>query len=206
MSTATAITDRPSLGTCPKCKTGQIRRTPKGWGCSRYKADSDPCNFSIWRSSFGHSLSDDEARELVASGVTTNAVTLQKRDGSGSYTAALRINDEFRVVPALYGSPDAKVLGICPICKQGGVTATPKGWGCSRHKETGCDFTIWGTIRGHRVTPDEAGELVNGGMTASPAAFTNRQGQTFEARLRLDERSRVALVFDGAPELPADLA
>ena len=33
------------LGTCPKCKEGEVRESPKAYGCSRYRG----CNLTIWK-------------------------------------------------------------------------------------------------------------------------------------------------------------
>lgn len=84
----------PSMGPCPQCKDGQVRETPKGAGCSRWR---EGCTFSIWRECYGKTLSDAQMKELLKNKVTKVIKGFKKKDGSGTYDARLVINDEFKV-------------------------------------------------------------------------------------------------------------
>jgi DNA topoisomerase-3 len=86
--------DLPSFGSCPQCKGGDVRQTPKGAGCSRWR---EGCTFSIWRECYGKELSDAQMKELVKHKVTKVIKGFKKKDGSGTYDARLVINDEFKV-------------------------------------------------------------------------------------------------------------
>lgn len=82
------------LGTCPKCGEGDVRKTPKGAGCSLWQ---DGCNFTIWRECFGKKLTDGQIRELVEKKRTKVIKGFKKKSGDGTYDARLIINEEFKV-------------------------------------------------------------------------------------------------------------
>lgn len=82
------------LGACPKCKDGMLRTTPKGLGCNRWR---EGCNFSIWRETYGKTLTDAQMKDLAKNGRTKLIKGFQKKDGSGSYDACLMLSAEFRV-------------------------------------------------------------------------------------------------------------
>lgn len=81
-------------GPCPKCKTGIVRKTIKGAGCSRYK---DGCNFSIWREINGKKLTDEHIRLLISKGRTGVIKGFKKKDGSAFYDACLVLTGDFKV-------------------------------------------------------------------------------------------------------------
>lgn len=95
----------------------------------------------------------------------------------------------------------AAALGPCPVCKQGEIRETPKGWGCSRWKDGGCRFTIWKTVSGKRLSAAQVKVLLAGKTTAVLKGFKSKKtGKTFEARLKLDgAEGRVTFVFDRRP-------
>ena len=86
--------DDQGIGPCPKCKDGILRTTPKGIGCNRWR---EGCNFSIWRETYGKTLSDGQMKELAQNGRTKLIKGFQKKDGSGSYDACLMLSVEFKV-------------------------------------------------------------------------------------------------------------
>jgi DNA topoisomerase-3 len=81
------------LGTCPQCKQGTVRQTPKGAGCSRWK---EGCTLSIWREQYGKQLSDEHIKSLVENRRTELIEGFQKKSGNGTYNARLVLNDEFK--------------------------------------------------------------------------------------------------------------
>ena len=89
-----AATDSNAYGPCPKCKVGTVRKTKMGAGCSRFK---DGCTFSIWGEIHGKKLTDGHIRKLVTDGRTALIKGFQKKDGSGTYDARLKISEEFKV-------------------------------------------------------------------------------------------------------------
>ncbi len=86
--------------------------------------------------------------------------------------------------------------GSCPLCHQGQIVETSKGWGCSRWKE-GCRFMIWKTVAGKRLTATQVKILLAGKTTAVLKGFKSKSGKSFDARLKLEgETGHVAFVFD----------
>jgi DNA topoisomerase III len=81
-------------GPCPQCKSGTVRKTMKGAGCSRYK---EGCKFSIWGQINGKKLTDDHIRQLVTKGRTGPIKGFKKKDGSASYNARLVLTDDFKI-------------------------------------------------------------------------------------------------------------
>ena len=98
-------------------------------------------------------------------------------------------------------------IGPCPKCKTGVVRKTPKGWGCSRYKEAGCDFVIWAQVAGKAIGESVARELVTGGMSARVIeGFVSKEKKTFGARLKLDPEPEGRLRLRGAPARPGPRA
>lgn len=81
------------LGTCPQCKQGAVRQTPKGAGCSRWR---EGCTFSVWREVSGVVLTDEQMKELVTGGKTEVIKGFKKKSGTGTFDARLYINEEFK--------------------------------------------------------------------------------------------------------------
>jgi DNA topoisomerase-3 len=89
-----SATEPDSYGPCPKCKTGVVRKTKMGAGCSRFQ---EGCNFSIWREMNGKKLTEEHVRQLVINGRTALIKGFKKKDNSGTYDAHLTVSDQFKV-------------------------------------------------------------------------------------------------------------
>lgn len=86
---------------------------------------------------------------------------------------------------ALVVTPDHSAqIGVCPLCGAA-LKESPRAFGCSAWK-TGCGFTVWKTISGHRVTVNDVLELVTDGIT-KPLSFQSKAGKSFQAQLKLVE-------------------
>ncbi len=135
--------------------------------------------------------------EAIAGGTGDAAAFVQSiRAYTAEVVAAVREQAATVVAGAADGVSDASAaLGTCPVCHEGQVAATPKGWGCSRWK-SGCSFTIWRTVAKKRLTDRQVATLLAGKTTGMLKGFKNRAGQPFSARLTL-EGGRVAFDFGG---------
>jgi len=211
ISSTKAITPKPTdgIGPCPQCRQGVVRPTPKGAGCHRWK---EGCTFTIWKEQRGKELTEAQIKDLILKGQTKVIKGFKKKDGSGTYDAALVINEEFKVVlegsgfgsgaasgagAAAAGSGGAPIdLGECPQCKQGKVRQTPKGAGCSRWKE-GCTLSIWREQFGRALTDEEIKQLLTERRTDVLKGFKKKDGSgTYDARLVLNDEFKVRLEFD----------
>ncbi len=86
-----ARTVREPIATCPKCG-GDIRENSRAYGCSSWKSKKNPgCGFVIWKSTKGHEITPDEAREVIQQGRTG---PIAFRDRAGNFTGRLVLNDE----------------------------------------------------------------------------------------------------------------
>lgn len=92
----------------------------------------------------------------------------------------------------------AITLGSCPKCRQGNIQDRGKGWACSRWRE-GCDFVIWRTVAGKKLTEAQVKVLVAGRTTAELKGFKSKAGRNFSARLKLDEQFHVVFKFGANP-------
>jgi DNA topoisomerase-3 len=82
------------LGLCPACKQGQVRTTPKGYGCSRYK---EGCHFTIWKTVAGKTLTDRIATELIELGATKKPIKGFTSKAKKTFDARLRLDENHRV-------------------------------------------------------------------------------------------------------------
>ncbi len=82
------------LGPCPKCKEGEVRESPKAYGCSRYK---EGCSLTIWKKTAGKDISPKLAKDLLADGQTEWLEGFTSRAGK-PFAARLKFDEEFKVV------------------------------------------------------------------------------------------------------------
>jgi DNA topoisomerase-3 len=84
-------------------------------------------------------------------------------------------------------------IGDCPKCGRQ-VKENTKAYGCSGFKD-GCDFVIWKTIAGKKITLGIAKVLLEKGCTGRLGGFqSQKNGKEFSAILKLNEYFKV--VFD----------
>jgi DNA topoisomerase-3 len=91
-----------TLGTCPACKVGSVRPTPKGWGCSRYK---EGCGFTIWKQLAGKALNDKIVRELLEHGITGKTIAGFTSKAGKPFKAKLRLDEHQHVAFEFENSP-----------------------------------------------------------------------------------------------------
>lgn len=183
-----------ALGTCPKCKNGYVRKTPKGAGCSEWKAG---CQFSIWGEQYGKALTDNQMKELVKNGETKEIKGFKKKSGNGTYSAKLFINEEFKIRLKFNNENGSEAIsfGKCPKCKEGIVRTTPKGAGCNRWRE-GCNFSVWREVYGKELNDEEIKILVNKRETGLIKGFQKKSGNgTYDAHLIINNEFKIRLRF-----------
>ena len=83
---------------------------------------------------------------------------------------------------------------VCPMCKKGHIHFHEKAAGCSRYKE-GCNFVVWRTMAGKKLTDNQIKTLVEKGKTAVLKGFKNKAGKPFEAKL-VYSNGAVSFEFD----------
>ena len=186
---------------CPVCG-GEIVKTSFGYGCKNYNKD-DPehcCKFNIGQIA-GKKLSDTLVKELLGNGITSVITGFKSKSGK-----------PFEAKLALSKGEDGKVTGIrfvfededevlenvvCPKCGKH-VIKTHWGYKCEgnkRNEEGSCDFFI-GKVAGLFLSKEDVIKLLTDRITDKISGFTSKKGNTFEARLALDENCNVVFRFD----------
>jgi DNA topoisomerase len=65
---ATVKVERPTLGTCPSCKKGQIVEYPQSYGCTEFK---NGCKFGIWKEIAKKKITHKNVEDLITKGRTS---------------------------------------------------------------------------------------------------------------------------------------
>lgn len=84
--------EKPSLGSCPLCKNGQVLAGEKNWYCSRYK---EGCSFTLWKNVSGAKLSDTDLQQLLE-GKTTKPKKMKSKAGK-EFSARLKLLQDGKV-------------------------------------------------------------------------------------------------------------
>ena len=81
----------------------------------------------------------------------------------------------------------------CPLCHQGYIKFFDKVANCSNE---GCNFHIFRTILGKKLTNSELTDLILKGQTRELSGFHCKDGKLFKAKLRRDEKGGLSFVFN----------
>jgi DNA topoisomerase-3 len=81
------------IGSCPACRQGVVRETPKAFGCSRWRQG---CKFTIWKKLAGKTLTAHQVRQLLAGNKTRKLKGFRSKKGN-KFDAALVLDERFRV-------------------------------------------------------------------------------------------------------------
>ena len=81
----------------------------------------------------------------------------------------------------------------CPLCHQGHIRIFDKVANCSNEK---CDFHIFRTIAGKKLTNSELTDLILKGQTRELSGFKGKDGKPFKAKLKRDDKGSVCFVFN----------
>jgi DNA topoisomerase III len=133
------------VGPCPN-GDGDIVEKPKSYSCTSWKSKEETgCGFTIWKTQSGQTIDFEQAKELVAKGLSSADI-----------------------------KPERVVIGACPTPGCGGeIVERGKSYGCTSwksRKETGCGFVIWKRAAGKEVSVEEAREMVAKGVTNAVAS------------------------------------
>jgi DNA topoisomerase-3 len=212
--------DEEKLGDCPRC--GQpVIAGKRAFGCSAWRKG---CGFVLQPTCRDRNLDPRQIRALLQHGVTNEPIKLgdgqqfvltmldsgelveipvpqggeqTRRKSSGRTT---RHRQSARKAPTASDSTQPLVentsteLGPCPLCGAQ-VVEQKKSFSCSRWRD-GCSLTIWKTMSGKRISVRTAKALLRDGKTSVLKGFKSKSGQTFSARLELQD-GKVGFDFDG---------
>ena len=182
------VTSENALGVCPTCSSSVIE-TPMSYSCMRWKSG---CTFKIWKKIAEKEISPKQAKKLLKEGKTKPIKGFKSREGK-SFDAGLLLSTEGKVVFEFVPKSE-EIVGKCPLC-QGDVTVTPKAYGYSNWKTTGCSFVIWRQIASKDITTDIVKTLLSAQKTDKLDGFKSKAGNLFSAALVLKE-GKVELNFN----------
>ncbi len=177
---------KSSIGTCPKCNSGNVVNNPKSFSCSNWK--DQQCDFVIWKQMAGKEISEEIAITLLEHGKTDVIEGFKNKEGK-PFNACLTLT-EYKVSFNF----DMPPLAECPVCGKG-IVETAKAYSCSGWRETGCKVAIWKEMAQRKITKEEALQLIQDKQIGPLEGFVSRAGSTFSAALKL-EGDKVSFVFE----------
>ena len=80
----------------------------------------------------------------------------------------------------------------CPLCHEGHIRFFDKVANCSNGS---CDFHIFRTIAGRKLTNSELTDLIIKGQTRELSGFKGKDGKPFKAKLKRDKKGAISFVF-----------
>ncbi|MCT7905249.1 DNA topoisomerase 3 [Candidatus Ornithobacterium hominis] len=90
---------------------------------------------------------------------------------------------------------ERKTLGKCPKCSDGNILEGKKSFGCTNWKK-GCDFTIWKTIAGKKISELVIQDLISKKETRLLKGFKSKTGKSFDTRLKLNNEFKIEFDFN----------
>lgn len=111
------------------------------------------------------------------------------------YAEQKEMIEKFKTMEKMSRNGKGNCVGICPLCGKP-VYENSKAYGCSGYKN-GCKFTIWKTIAGKSITPNQASEIIEKGETSKPIkGFKKKDGSgTYDAYLMRKEDGSIGFRF-----------
>lgn len=172
---------------CPVCG-GIVYVYNKGYGCKNlHETDENGdkvCQFWLSKTICGREITKSEAEDLLRNGETDFLDGFTNNNGD-NFTSKMVLRDEKVVFDS--------VVCKCPKCG-GDIRIGNKAYNCSNYKTTGCKFSIWREIKGHKLTPDEAKMLCEEKQTPV-IEFKSKDGsKTFNGQLTLNDDYNVVVL------------
>ena len=166
-------------GRCPVCG-GRIKVTGKGYACENFfKKDDGHCNFFISSTLCNRVITEQEVENFLAG-------KKQILDGFCSkagkhFSSLLSTTVEGKVMLN-------STICQCPQCG-GEIRVGARAYNCSNYsnEDVKCQFSVWRTIDGHEVTPEEVKQLCDKGETDEVIHFYRKDGTQFDKKLKLED-------------------
>lgn len=169
---------------CPNCGK-PMRKLPWGWSCSGYnKDDKDSCKFAISYTIAGAKLSDKDISDLLLNKKTKIINTFKSKSGK-TFSAFLLLSEDNKIQFSF------NTGFSCPKCNSS-IEIGNTFWKCSNKS---CDFILWNTVAGKKLSEKDKKELLNKKQTRLIKGFSSKSGKSFDAYLTLDENYKIKFVF-----------
>jgi hypothetical protein len=177
-------------GTCPVCGKGKISEVTQGYTCDHFKSVDDQCGFIIYKSYFGHELTEDEVKQLIETGETGVIDDFHKKDGT-PFLASLKIEDG--VVSPSFSNRVLKVK--CPVCNEP-IEELKSGYACKTHLSFDRDsgkrcFYVPKVFCGIELSIDTIETLLKEKRTPMIDGFVSKAGKDYATRLVLADTGEI---------------
>ena len=175
---------------CPNCNS-EIEELLSGYACVKFHKTDDKnnklCNFFVPKQIAGREIPIQAVECLCEEKITPFMNGFKDREGK-----------EFET--RLYLNPDMKISFSNNVCKcpqcGGDIYAGKKAYNCSnwQDEKIRCSFTVWKEMYGRRITPEEVSILCENKETKILSGFRDKEGNTFERKLCIDESFKVRAI------------
>ena len=98
-------------------------------------------------------------------------------------------------IDKISNSNNKEVIGKCPICGKD-IIENSKAFGCVGYKDKSCNFTIWKTIAGKKISKSNVKELLTKGVTKKIDGFSSKAGKKFSAKLYIVDDGSIKFDFN----------
>lgn len=170
-----------SVGKCPMCKSGDVVKNTKGFGCTAYR---EGCKFQIW----GANVKEADAKMLLQEGKTKLIKGFVSQTGK-NYSAFLQLKEDGSVIKTFESSLENS-KGVCPKCKNGKMIPSMRAVACNQ-----CGFILWKKVAGKELSEGQIKQLIEKGRTGIIRGFKSKAGKSFDAALVIKEDFSVGMEF-----------
>ncbi len=152
------------FGTCPACGKPLIKYD-WGWACSGRDREhpENGCQFAFSKHPAGGTVSDEDFMALITKGKTAHPIRM-KRKSDGKPFEAYFVYKGGNKFDLEFVQKQHESFGTCPVCGKP-IYESDKTYYCSGFKD-GCNFRIWKSAFGHKLTKTEVQTLLKGETTA----------------------------------------
>src|SRR5699024_2233342 len=178
---------------CPTCKKGKLvlkqvsNQTKALYSCNYFKSDGnggiDKCEQTIWLKQFNKHISPSQMDKLIKDG-ETDYIKFKSHKGN-EFEAKIMLYESHTKMACKEEEEEEMEEIQCPACDS---KIYQKGsYYCEGYKDETCAVFIPRTIAGYTIKEDLARELLKGNLSEVIHGFKSKNGNTFSARLVLNE-------------------
>ncbi len=187
---------KTEIGLCPLCN-GRIVELAKSYACTTKGCKAVYFKDNRLLASIGKKMTGKVVQALITDG----SCKLQrcKSKSGNTFDCTLTVSyEEDKKYPSFHldmaNARADQSIGNCPICGKPVVKNKYGNYICSAFKDT-CNFRIFGTVSGKKLTDSNIKDLLTKGQTRTISGFTSKQGKSFDAALRLEQGGSTKFIF-----------
>jgi DNA topoisomerase III len=175
----------------------QIIATDKGCALVNYLSQND---VTVRATQVNETAKWETTLNLIEEGQANSSQFLQEITSYvNSFVTAVRIaapKQEYRSNQNTPNNTSQKSMGTCLKCK-GDIVEREKFYGCANWKNNNCNFKVWKTIAGKKITPQILKVILSKKKTEKLKGFKSKAGKAFDARLAYDtNKGEIKMEFE----------